>query len=230
MKLDILYEDNHIIVAYKPSGILSQEDISKDPDMLTLIKEYLVEKYNKPGEAYLGLVHRLDRNTSGVMVFAKTSKAASRLSEQIRNEGFNKEYLAIVEGSLKPNNEFITLKHNLEKNEKENKSYVSNKGNAKEAVLMYQVLDSKNNLSLVKIKLITGRHHQIRTQFSHIGHPVYGDVKYGSSNKCGNYYSLCAYKLNIIHPTLKEPLEFKKLEQDKIFDIFGSNIIEEYNI
>ena len=230
MKLDIIYEDNHIIVVFKESGMLSQEDISKDLDILTLIKQYLVEKYNKPGAAYLGLVHRLDRNTSGLMVFAKTSKAASRLSEQIRNNSFNKEYLAVVEGNMKVQNDYITLKNNLEKNEKLNKSFISNSKNAKEAILEYKVLANKDNKSLVKVNLITGRHHQIRVQFSNMNYPLYGDVKYGSKNKIGNYYPLCAYKLQFIHPTTKEELKFIYMKDTKVFSFFGDNLIEKFNL
>lgn len=220
MNLDILYEDNHLIVVVKPKGILSQPDITSSIDMLTLIKDYIKNKYNKPGDVYLGLVHRLDRNTSGVMVFAKTSKAAQRLSLSIKENKMNKEYLAIVEGRLEKTNDFKVLKNNLFKDERTNKSLVSNKPGSKEAVLLYKVLDYSNGLSLVRIKLITGRFHQIRCQFSHMGYPIYGDKKYGSKNTLGNYYALDAYRLSFIHPTLKEEMKFIHINDDNIFKLF----------
>lgn len=220
MKLNILYEDNHIIVAYKPQGILSQADSSGAEDMLTIIKEYIKEKYNKPGDVFLGLVHRLDRNTSGVMVFARTSKAASRLSETIKNHLLQKEYLAIVEGKMKISDDFIELRNNLYKDEDLNKSFVSNKNGGKEALLYYKVLDSCNDLSLVRIRLITGRHHQIRCQFANIGHPLLGDLKYNAKTNLGNYYALQAYKLKLIHPTLKDTMEFSYVMKDKYYNIF----------
>ena len=163
-KLKVIYEDNHIIVVEKTPNIPSQGDKTEDIDMLTIIKEYIKEKYNKPGNVYLGLVHRLDRPVGGVMVFAKTSKAASRLSEQVRNKTFKKEYLAIVDG--KPKMERDTLEDYLLKNEKTNMSKVVKEGtkNSKYAKLDYELLkyNEEINLSLLKILLHTGRHHQIR--------------------------------------------------------------------
>ena len=207
---DILYEDNHVIVVLKPAGIPSQADKSGDIDILSMVKEYIKEKYNKPGNVYLGLVHRLDRMTAGIMVFAKTSKGASRLSENIRNGDFKKEYLACVEGKLELNLT-ATLKDYIVKDEKNNLSKIvksSHKG-AKEALLEYAVIGhtvyKDKTYSYVKIKLYTGRHHQIRVQFSNIGHPLYGDVKYGG--KPGDL-ALFAYKLSTYHPTKDEMLEF----------------------
>ena len=229
--LEILYEDNHVIVAYKESGILSQADISNDKDILNMVKEYIKEKYNKPGAVYTGLVHRLDRNTSGLMVFAKTSKAASRLSEDIKKRNFTKCYLAVVEGVIEGNG---TLKNKLKKNEKENKSYVSNDG--LEAILNYEVLDNitfeKKNYSLVKIELLTGRHHQIRCQFAHIGHPLFGDAKYGAKTLVGNYFALSAYKLEFMHPTLKEVKSFTYFKENKGFELFakGDNLLKKYDL
>ena len=216
--LDILYEDNHIIVCYKTKGILSQADGSNKPDMLTLIKAYIKDKYNKPGDVYLGLVHRLDINTSGVMVFAKTSKAASRLSEQVKKHIFLKKYMAVVEGELKTD-DYILLEAKLLKNETERKSYIS--ANGQDAKLEYKTLNNysiKNqNVSLLDIKLLTGRFHQIRCQFSAIGHPLYGDTKYGSKNSISqNDFPLYAYSLSFVHPTLKETMTFEKIE-DNIF-------------
>ena len=173
-KLDILYEDNHIIVVFKPAGVLSQADKSGDVDMLTIIKSYLKEKYNKPGNVYLGLVHRLDRPVSGIMVFAKTSKAASRLSEEIRNNKMHKKYLAIIHGYLDVKEG--TLVNRIEK--LDNKKVLIDTPKGKEAVLNYKVIKEKNNLSLVDINLVTGRYHQIRLQFASINHPLYGDYLY----------------------------------------------------
>ena len=178
--LHVIYEDNHIIVVEKPVNIPSQGDKTGDKDMLTIIKEYIKEKYNKPGEVYLGLVHRLDRPVGGVMVFAKTSKAASRLSDEIRKNNFHKTYYAVVEGTLPKEGKFEDY---LIKNEKENISYVSTKEKGKYSCLEYTLISSKNNLSLVKINLITGRSHQIRVQFSSRHHPLVGDSKYGDNPK-----------------------------------------------
>lgn len=201
--LEILYEDNHIIVVIKPFNILSQSDDTKDIDMLTLIKSYLKEKYNKPGNVYLGLIHRLDRPTGGIMVFAKTSKAASRLSEQIRLNLFTKKYLAVVNGYLSEKSgvfeDYILKKE-------DNSSVISNLG--KYAKLEYEVLKEKSNLSLVNILLHTGRHHQIRVQFASRNHPLYGDQRYGKSSK--KQLALFAYYLSFNHPVTKEKLEFIK--------------------
>ena len=211
-KLNVLFEDNHIIVVEKPCNIPSQGDKTNDEDMLTIIKRYLKVKYNKPGEVYLGLIHRLDRPVGGVMVFAKTSKAASRLSEQVRNKTFSKEYLVIVDGKLKE--ETGILEDYLVKNEKTNLSRVVDKNfkNAKYANLEYKVLyyNLETDLSLVKVLLNTGRHHQIRVQFNNIGHSICGDQKYGTRGR-GKQINLWAYKLGIDHPITKERMEFKIL-------------------
>lgn len=211
-KLNIIYEDNHIIVVEKKVNIPSQGDKTGDIDMLTLVKQYIKEKYNKPGEVYLGLVHRLDRPVGGVMIFAKTSKAAARLSEQVRIKEFKKNYLVIVDGKMK--SEEGTLEDYLLKNEKLNMSKVVPKGtkNSKLAKLDYQVLkyDEKINLSLLKVKLHTGRHHQIRVQMSNSGHGIYGDQKYGTRGR-GKQICLWAYELSIIHPITKQTLTFRAL-------------------
>lgn len=211
-KLNIIYEDNHIIVVEKKVNIPSQGDKTGDIDMLTLVKQYIKEKYNKPGEVYLGLVHRLDRPVGGVMVFARTSKAAARLSEQVRIKEFKKNYLVIVDGKME--NEEGTLEDYLLKNEKLNMSKVVSKGtkNSKLAKLDYQVLkyDEKINLSLLKVKLHTGRHHQIRVQMSNSGHSIYGDQKYGTRGR-GKQICLWAYELSIIHPITKQKLTFRAL-------------------
>ena len=200
--IKVLYEDNHIIVVVKDYNIPVQEDSSKDDDMLTIIKKYLKEKYNKPGNVYLGLVHRLDRPVGGVMVFAKTSKAASRLSNEIRLKRVEKRYMALVHNKTKEKN---VLVDKLLKDEKTNTSYVSDKG--KEAILEYNLIEYRGNKSLLDINLITGRHHQIRVQLSSHGYPIYGDQKYGI-DKSGIQIHLWAYKLKFKHPTKDEVMEF----------------------
>lgn len=200
--IKVLYEDNHIIVVVKDYNIPVQEDSSKDDDMLTLIKKYLKEKYNKPGNVYLGLVHRLDRPVGGVMVFAKTSKAASRLSNEIRLKKVEKRYMALVHNITK---EKDVLVDKLLKDENTNTSYVSDKG--KESILEYNLIEYRGNKSLLDINLITGRHHQIRVQLSHHGYPIYGDQKYGI-DKSGIQIHLWAYKLKFKHPTKDEIMEF----------------------
>lgn len=204
--LNILYEDNHIIVVVKPYNIPVQADSSNDLDMLTIIKRYLKEKYKKEGNVYLGLVHRLDRPVGGVMVFAKTSKAASRLSEQVRTNKIHKRYLTVIHGYLdKKSGELI---NKISKNEKNHSSYIDEK-NGKEAILKYKVIKEEENLSLLKINLITGRHHQIRLQFSNINHPIYGDQRYGFQDK--KQIMLYAYFLEFIHPVTKKVITFKNL-------------------
>lgn len=214
-ELNIIYEDNHIIVVVKPVGIPVQQDKSGDVDMLTIIKKYIKEKYNKPGEVYLGLVHRLDRMVGGVMVFAKTSKAASRISNYIREKNFKKKYLAIVNGKIEKTGKSVILHNYLVKNQRLNMSRVCNKKTkgAKEAILEYTVLNNfkfkEKDYTKVDINLKTGRHHQIRVQFANILHPLYGDIKYGNKiNKVGQNLALWSYYLSFFHPTKDEYLEF----------------------
>ena len=212
--LKILYEDNHIIVVRKDPNIPSQADKTEDLDMLTIIKKYLKEKYNKPGNVYLGLVHRLDRPVGGVMVFAKTSKAASRLSNQVREKIFKKKYLAVVDGKFDRENGI--LEDYLYKDERNNISKVvkPEKKNAKLAKLDYKVLayNEVKDLSLVKVNLHTGRHHQIRVQLAHADHSIFGDQKYGTRGK-GKQIALWAYELTIQHPVSKEEMTFKCLPE-----------------
>ena len=212
--LNIIYEDNHIIVVEKPVNVPSQEDKTGDIDMLTLVKAYIKEKYNKPGEVYLGLVHRLDRPVGGVMVFARTSKAAARLSEQIRTKQFKKKYLVIADGKFENNKG--ELKDYLLKNEKLNTSRVVLEGtkNSKIAMLDYEVLqyNEEIDLSLVKVNLHTGRHHQIRVQFANAGHSICGDQKYGTRGR-GKQICLWAYELTLFHPITKEEMVFKALPE-----------------
>ena len=214
--LKILYEDNHIIVVEKIPNIPSQADKTGDIDMLTLIKDYIKEKYNKPGNVYLGLVHRLDRPVGGVMVFAKTSKAASRLSEEVRNKTFEKKYLAVVDGKIEKEKEKGSLEDYLYKDERNNMSKVvtPTKKNAKLAKLDYEVIvyDEVKKLTLVKVNLHTGRHHQIRVQLSNFGHSIFGDQKYGTRGQ-GKQIALWAYELKIVHPTTKEEMIFKDLPE-----------------
>ncbi len=206
----ILYEDNHIIVVEKKPNIPSQADKTEDIDMLTIVKEYIKEKYQKPGNVYLGLVHRLDRPVGGIMVFAKTSKAASRLSNQVREKTFKKKYLAVVDGKVE--HEEGTLEDYLYKDERTNTSKVVNqsKKNSKFAKLDYKVLkyNELKNLSLLEINLHTGRHHQIRVQLAHFGHSIFGDQKYGTRGQ-GKQIALWAYKLTIEHPVTKELMTFE---------------------
>ena len=205
----VIYEDNHLLVVEKPVNILSQGDDTNDKDMVNLLKQYIKEKYNKPGNVFIGLVHRLDRPVGGVMVFAKTSKAASRLSEQIRNKTLKKTYRAVIHGTMVK--EESILKNYLYKNKKTNMVSVVNKNHkeAKNAELSYKTLDTKNGLSLVEIDLKTGRPHQIRVQFSSRKHPLFGDQRYGQGvNKVGQQISLWSYKIEIQHPTTKEKMEF----------------------
>lgn len=207
--LNVIYEDNHIIVVEKPVNIPSQEDKTGDIDMITMIKDYLKIKYNKPGNVYVGLVHRLDRPVGGIMIFAKTSKAASRLSESIRTKDFKKTYLAVVNNAnLKDK---AVLEDYLLKNEALNKSMVvsKDKRNAKLARLNYKILQSiTSGLSLVEINLETGRHHQIRVQFASRGNSLYGDQKYGSGPK-GEQIALWAYKITFKHPVKDEVMTFE---------------------
>lgn len=208
--LKVLYEDNHIIVVEKPVNIPSQGDKTGDEDMLTIIKLYIKEKYNKSGDVYLGLVHRLDRPTGGVMVFAKTSKAAGRLSEQVRTKEMKKKYICIVDGKLEREKDI--LKDYLLKNERTNTSKIVVEGtrNAKQAILDYEVVkyNEEIDLSVVRVNLHTGRHHQIRVQFASRGHSLYGDQKYGTRGQ-GKQLSLWAYYLSFNHPIKKEVVEFE---------------------
>ncbi len=213
---NVIYEDNHIIVVYKKINVPVCEDESNDEDLLTIIKKYLKDKYNKPGNVYLGLVHRLDRPVSGVMVFAKTSKAASRLSEQVRNNELKKTYMAVLCGKAKNSD---TLKDKLLKDSKTNIVKVDKNG--KEAILDYELVNYKDNLSLVKINLKTGRSHQIRVQFSSRNLPLYGDNKYNKNAKAGEQIALFAKKLEFIHPVTKEKISFElNLPNRYPFNIF----------
>ena len=215
-KLEILYEDNHLIVVVKPVNILSQKDITNDIDMVTIVKEYIKEKYYKPGNVYLGLVHRLDRVVGGIMVFAKTSKAAKRISQQIKNHTFKKTYLAVVSNNIKKDNDFFI--DYLEK-DKDGFSKVVNKDIGKYSSLSYEVIERVEDKALVKINLQTGRHHQIRVQFATRKYPICGDQRYGELDN--TQIALWAYSIEFVHPVTKEILTFTKLPTNKpYFQLF----------
>ncbi len=219
--IPILYEDNHLLVVDKPAGLLSQADRSNNPDVLKLCKEYIKKEYKKPGNVWLGLVHRLDQPVSGAMVLAKTSKAASRLSEQVRTHSIKKTYWAFVYG-MTPTGE--TLTHFLEKDSKTNivKAYNSRKGKAKEATLHYNTIKQSKDYSVVEVDLVTGRPHQIRVQLQKIGHPIWGDYKYGEQGSGpGKKLALRAMKLEFRHPTKSEILTFAaKIPHQQPWDNF----------
>ena len=204
----ILFEDNHILAAVKPQNMPAQEDASGDPDFLNALKGYLKEKYQKPGNVFLGLVHRLDRPTGGVMVFAKTSKAAARLSEQLRGGGFEKRYLAVLCGTF--NRKSGTLENYLRKNSVNNMVYVctQTEEGARSASLDYNILQEARGLSLAEIKLHTGRTHQIRVQTAAVNAPVYGDMRYGGERAVKGRLALWAYSLAFPHPVTGEKLRF----------------------
>ncbi len=203
----ILYEDNHLLVVEKPENLPVQADASGDADLLSLCKAYVKEAYHKPGEAYLGLVHRLDRPVGGVMVFARTSKAAARLTAQFRDRTAHKRYVAIVEGSAPASGECVDW---LLKDERTNTTRVVPEGTdgAKKAILRYRTLARENGTSILDVELLTGRPHQIRVQLSSRGLPILGDMRYNPNAKPGTQIRLWAYTLTVKHPTLSEPLTF----------------------
>ncbi|MHA7963430.1 RluA family pseudouridine synthase [Paenibacillus sp. CAU 1782] len=214
MMVSILYEDNHLLVVVKPPGIPSQEDETGDPDMLTILKDDLKVRYNKPGNVYLGLVHRLDRPVGGAMVFAKTSKSASRLSEAVRSRTFGKTYMCVAHGV--PARSSAKLRHYISKDGSRNIVTVLDHPapDAKEAVLSYAVIASNGASSLLAISLETGRPHQIRAQLAHIGHPLAGDQKYGN-RKPGALSSIALWSTSVSfpHPVTKEHLSFSSLPE-----------------
>ncbi len=204
MSIKVIYEDNHILVVDKPINVPMQKDSSNDLDLFSMCKDYIKEKYQKPGNVYLALLHRLDRPVSGVCIFAKTSKAASRLSQDIAKHNFKKEYLAIVyDNGLKDED---TFNDKLLKDERTNTVKVDPKG--KDASLDYKVLKRKDNLALVRINLHTGRSHQIRVQFSSRNHPLWGDQRYNKNAINGQQIALHSYRLTLTHPVTKEKMIF----------------------
>ena len=210
LSIDVYYEDSKVIVVDKPAGILSQEDESKDKDILSMTKNYLKIKYNKPGNVYLGLVQRLDRNVSGLMVFSKTSKAHARLNEKRPK----KHYLALVYGTLEKEED--TLIDYISKDEKNRIAYTSQDG--KIAILKYKLISNKDNLSLLDVFIETGRFHQIRFQLSNIGHPLYNDTKYAKTKeKHGYEIGLDAYKVEFVHPVTNEIITIERYPKRQIF-------------
>ena len=201
--LEVLYEDNHLIAVNKKSGDIVQEDKTGDTPLSEFVKTYIKNKYKKPGKVFLGTIHRLDRPTSGVVLFAKTSKALSRMNKQFKNQEVQKTYWAIVDSP--PPNNVGTLDNFLKKNEKQNKSYITNQEKGKRSILNYKLLKKLDNFYHLEIKPKTGRHHQIRVQLSNIGCIIKGDVKYGAkrSNKDASI-NLLAQKISFIHPVKKE--------------------------
>ena len=203
--LQVLFEDNHILIVNKRAGDITQGDKTGDKPLSEVVKEYVKDKYNKPGNVFIGTVHRLDRPTSGIVIFARTSKALERLNKMLRDKVIQKTYWAIVKNQPKVKTD--TLTNFLKKDSKKNKSFVYKKEieGSKKATLHFKVIQQLDNYSLLEVDLETGRHHQIRTQLSHIGSPIKGDLKYGfdRSNKDGSI-SLHARKIDFIHPVTKE--------------------------
>ena len=213
--MKVIFEDNHLLVVEKPANVPMQEDSSKDEDLLSIAKAYIKEKYNKPGDVYLGLLHRLDRPVGGVCVFARTSKAAARMSKQISEHGFKKEYLAVVcDNGLKDSGHF---EDKLLKDHRTNTVKVDPKG--KQASLDYEVLKRKDNLALVRVYLHTGRSHQIRVQFSSRNHPLWGDQRYNKKAIAGQQIALWSNRITFTHPISGETLSFVSEPHGYPFDI-----------
>lgn len=209
MSIPVLYEDNHLLVVEKPVNVPVQEDSSKDKDLLNILKGELKVRHHKPGNVFLGLVHRLDRPVGGVIAFGKTSKAASRLSDAIRRKDFDRDYLAVVRGT--PEKKSGLLEHYLYKDTTNNKVHAVTKNHrqAKKSILEYELLGTKDELSLLKVKLHTGRSHQIRVQLAESNLPIYGDQKYGQYvNRPGQQIALWAHTLSFPHTTKEEKLTF----------------------
>lgn len=216
MEIPILYEDNHLLIVEKPVNIPVQEDASGDPDLLSLLKNDLKIRYKKPGNVFLGLVHRLDRPVGGVMVFAKTSKAASRLSDSLQKNKIGRKYMAVVRGI--PDKKEALLEHYLFKNSRKNivQTVSRDHKNGKKAVLEYKMLANNAEMSLLSVKLHTGRSHQIRVQLSASGFPLYGDQKYGQQvNRPGQQIALWAYSLEFEHPVKKEMIRVENFPPNK---------------
>lgn len=221
--MQVVYEDNHIIVVYKESGEIVQGDKTGDTPLSETVKAYIKEKYQKPGAVFLGVVHRLDRPVSGLVVFARTSKALSRLNEMFRKGEVHKTYWALVQPSGNPvtSNTFVTATHWLTRNEKQNKSYAYDREvpGSKKAVLRYRTIGQTDRYQLVEVELLTGRHHQIRCQLSTLGMPIRGDLKYGAkrSNPDGSI-SLLSHHVEFIHPVSKQEIVLDSpLPGDKIW-------------
>lgn len=222
--MQVVYEDNHLIVVSKRCGEIVQGDKTGDPSLKEMLERYLIDKYNKPGRAFVGVVHRLDRPVAGLVIFAKTSKALQRMNEQFRKGEVHKRYLALLSNTPQPPAGQITSW--LRKEPKNNKSYLcsANDKDAKEAKLLYTTLGTSQHYTLVSVQLLTGRHHQIRAQLSAIGCPIKGDLKYGAkrSNPDGGI-SLLSYEVSFRHPVSKELIELKApLPEDPLWQCFAS--------
>ena len=208
--MEIIYEDNHIIVVNKEPGEIVQGDKTGDKPLSEIIKEYLKEKYNKPGNVFCGVVHRIDRPVGGLVIFAKTSKALERLNKMLREGDIHKTYWSLVEG--KPCDTEATLKNFLKSDGRLNKTFISSQSDpeAKESILKYKTLAEGDRYTLLEVELLTGRKHQIRAQLSNIGHPIKGDLKYGArrSNPDGSI-SLLARKISFVHPVSKQLIELE---------------------
>ncbi|MGN1370078.1 MAG: RluA family pseudouridine synthase [Aristaeellaceae bacterium] len=222
--VNIVYEDNHVIVAVKPPNMLSQADQTKDADILSELKEYIRIKYKKPGNVYLGLVHRLDRPVGGLMVFARTSKAAARLSAQMREHEMGREYLCVTEGQVKDK---FTLINYLIQNERMNRVMVcdADERGAQEAILHGHCLGRKNGTSLCSLRLETGRKHQIRVQMKEIGAPLWGDHRYGHGIP-GQQIALWGYKLTFEHPTTKNIMTFQHLPCGSVWNLYAEELTD----
>ncbi len=224
--LEVLYEDNHLIIVNKKPGDIVQGDKTGDVTLAEDVKAYIKDKYNKPGEVFLGITHRLDRPTSGIVIFAKTSKALSRINKMFAEKQIQKTYLAIVDNA--PPKTKDTINHYLVRNRKQNKSYANDKNvpNSKKASLTYELIANSDKYYLLKIQLHTGRHHQIRAQLSKIGCKIKGDLKYNfpRSNSDGGI-CLHAYKIEFIHPVKKEKLIIlASPPKNKLWDFFSKTI------
>lgn len=222
--MKILYEDNHLLVAVKPENMPVQADSSADADMLSLLKAYVKEKYNKPGEVYLGLVHRLDRPVGGVMVFARTSKAAARLSAQMASRAAKKRYAAVVQGDPPAKAELFDW---LSRDEATGNALIVSEGDAlaKASSLSFRTVSRKNGLALLDVSLHTGRHHQIRAQLSSRGYPIWGDQRYNAAARPGEQIALCAYSLTVEHPTKKENMAFINLPEGGAWTRFQAELL-----
>ena len=222
--INIIYEDNHVIVAVKPPNMLSQADKTKDADMLTMVKEYIKVKYKKPGNVYVGLVHRLDRPVGGLMVFARTSKAAARLSAQMREHEMGREYLCVTEGQVKDK---FTLINYLIQNDRMNRVMVcdADERGAQEAILHGHCIGRRNGTSLCSLRLETGRKHQIRVQMKEMGAPLWGDHRYGHGIP-GQQIALWGYKLTFEHPTTKNIMTFQHLPCGSVWNNYADELTD----
>jgi len=217
--VDVLYEDNHVLVAVKPPNMLSQADETGDSDLLTVLKEYIREKYHKPGNVYLGLVHRLDRPVGGLMVFARTSKAAARLSAQMREHQMGREYLCVAMGETEDR---FTLTDYLIHDPVRNREVVceADEKGAKLAILHGRCIDRRDGTSLCGIRLETGRKHQIRAQMCAAGHPLWGDNRYGNGIP-GQQIALWGYRLTFIHPVTREKMRFHSMPDGNVWNLYA---------